>query len=116
MLFEKLIERLLLLWRQVVWKEKGTSYATNIPYEFQENIEDIILLIELYNLLWKYFVFNSPHIGLLIINEWTGVAMICCYGKNSFYIQLSNLFRYCNDGLLSLKYFSAFQSSIPNEI
>ena len=80
------------LWRQVVWKERKNapcrySYNKNIPLfmNFINISKEIVLLIKLYNLLWKNIV--SFHFFLFYSNGKSSsciptskVIMSCSYG------------------------------------
>ena len=60
---------------------------------------------------------QGHHIVEPNINEWTGVAMLCCHGKSSSYIPASKVIkRSCSYGYISLKSSNAFQSSVSNEM
>ena len=44
--------------------------------------------------LWKDFAsFQIYSISTRIINEWTGVAVLCCHGQASSYIPTSKMMR-----------------------
>ena len=80
------------LWRQVVWKEKRMRcvniliikiYCINFSnYErhhtFNQNIQS-----PLKTFLIFLNLFDSQRVGTPIINERTGVAVICCHGKSN---------------------------------
>ena len=40
-------------------------------------------------------LFDSQRVGTPILNEWTGVAVLCCHGKDSSYISTSKVIRSC---------------------
>ena len=53
-------------------------------------------------------LFDSQRVGTPIINEWTGVAVLCCMEKSSFYIPTSKVIRSCSYGQISLKTSNVF--------
>ena len=60
--------------------------------------------------------FNSQRVGTFIINEWTGVPVLCCHGRSCSYIPTLKIIRSCSYEYISLKNSNAFQSSISNEM
>ena len=41
-------------------------------------------------------LFRSKRVGTPILNEWTGVAVLCCHGKSSSYIPTSKFIWPCS--------------------
>ena len=64
--------------------------------------------------LLKFIRFQR--VGTPIINEWTGVVVLCCYEKSSSYIPPSKLIRSCSYGQISHRTSNVFKSSISNEM
>ena len=54
--------------------------------------------------------------GVKELNEWTGVAMLCCHGKSSSYIPTSKVIRSFQVFVHITKIFNAFWSSILKEM
>ena len=79
------------------------------------------MLIKAYITALKRFcifsnLFDSQRVGTPLINEWTGVAVLCYHGKKSSCIPTSKVIRSCSYGKISLKTSNAFESSISNEM
>ena len=54
-------------------------------------------------------LFDSNSVGIPIINEWTGGALLCCHGKkSSSYTPTSKVIRSPIYGQISLKTSNAF--------
>ena len=71
-------------------KRKNALYKysnnENIPYQLYKYIKNIKMLIKVYiNALKRFCIFSnlfdSQRVGTPIINEWTGVAVLCYHGK-----------------------------------
>ena len=80
----------LLMWRQVMWKEKRTRgvnilFINIIPNECSKCIIDFISLRKLCNFLrWKFIIFiffDIQHVGTTSLNEWNVVSVLCCHEK-----------------------------------
>ena len=64
------------------------------------------MLIKVYITALKRFLifsilFDFQGVGTPIINEWTGVVVLCCHGKNSSYIPTSKVIKSCSYGQTS---------------
>ena len=112
----------LLLSLQVVWREKKervvylfycwkyTIYILVIYQKYQNVDESVHNCSEKISNLQS--LFNCQSVGTPIINEWTGIAVLCRHGKSRSYIPTSKVIKSCNYGQISLRISHAFWSSI----